>query len=281
MFRYDKIAPSAKRWGAISNLAANGAKSFFILCLFLLLCSPVKAEDLSIEKIYLEKTSETTQIATKSERVLTFYDFVGLGSIDEPIRCDNDGDPSENWVLGQRIAPICNLTRVIASTKSGTTNIGYKLRAFVSTSSISTSTDPSIICVSELSQEYDQTTYTGITMDFLEPCDMPADIKEYWIYIQAEECETSGAGYNVPFLARGYNLYNQANNKDSYYDYFRSTSRIDDYDLVASFYYSSSTFGETTTSNYEYNIPFIVYILILTVVVSCLFLILIMKKNGR
>lgn len=220
-------------------------------------------EDQRLDIIYLEEVEKEVFGVDKTENELTFYDYKGAGAIDEPIRCDIDGDPTTPWILGQRIAPICSLSRIEATTKAGTNGLGYKLRAFVSTSSISTSTDPSIICVSELSQEYDQTTYTDITMDFLEPCDMKADIKEYWIYIQAEECEVLGVAYNIPLLARGYNLYNQANNKDSYYDYFRENTRIDDYDLVASFYYASSTYEMTTIKKSEYQAPLVIFLIIL------------------
>jgi hypothetical protein len=286
MTKRAKISVSAKRETEISKTkikATNRGGVFiffyvfplslaFILVPYVQICS---ASSLDIGKIYEEQTSYTDTVKTETET--SNYNLATGGEIDEELRCANDGNPSGLWLKGQRIPSfIPNIESVSVRSKAVSNGIAYALRAVVSTSAIATSTDASVVCLSEKSSSYSGSSYTSLSMEFSPACELDTNTN-YFLYIQTEDCATFGAGYNEPYIARKYDAWGGRR----YYDFFRTTSIINDYDLHAIISFASTT--EISVVESEYSIPFFLYLFIFGLIVMILVIIksIDSKKNGN
>ena len=264
MKKRDKILAEATSKAKISTSKIKAIKRgvVFIFFVFCFLCIPTfcHAEKEDIGKIYQEQTSHVN--TTETETITSLYNLAPGGEIDEEIRCDNDGNPSYPWTLGQRIPSfIPNIKKISVRTKATTATIQYQLRAYVSTASIATTTSASVICTSDISAVKDTITYASLEMTFNPACELDPNTN-YWIYIDAVNCETApGVNYNTPKLARKYDAWGGRR----YYDFYRTTSIINDYDLHAVISYASTT--DILMIESEYTIPFLLYIFIFGLIV--------------
>jgi len=258
-----------------SRIFAIAPAVIAFFCIFITPVSALEIENPRIDVIYLEETATEENIITETETETSNYNLATGGEINEDLRCANDGDPSKHWLLGQRIPSfIPNIKSVSVRSRAASNAIAYALRAVVSTSAIATSTDASVICLSEKSSSYSLTAYTSLLMEFSPACELETNTN-YYLYIQTEDCADFGAGYNVPKITRKYDAWGGRR----YYDFFRGTQMINDYDLHAVISFASSTYEAQTITNSEYTAPIIVFAVILIFIWILVYILKFFIKN--
>lgn len=208
------------------------------------------AESIRVDQIYsIEETvASTTTTGTAN------YWLADGGEVDEPIRCENDGSASEPWIVGQRLPAMWPaIERVAVRARAVSAGVDFQIQAFISTAAMaSASATPStIICTGSISDVKNTTAFSDLTSVFSPACELEPD-KAYFLYIGTKNCETWAVGVNAPNLARKYDAWGGRR----YYDFYRTTSIINDYDLHAKISWASTT--ETTTQT-TYTAPIIIW----------------------